>query len=76
MGLAILDAELDALFLSDDKTTARYWRNEIVHNFGPSNVENVVKHSATLNRLMHDFLASRTPPVPAYLKRTYAHLLP
>ena len=76
MGLAILDAELDALFLSDDKTTARYWRNEIVHNFGPSNVENVVKHSATLNRLMHDFLASRTPPVLAYLKRTYAHLLP
>ena len=76
MGLAIPDAELDALFVSDDKRTARYWRNEIVHNFGPSNVQNVVKHSTTLNRLMHNFLESRTPPVLAFLKRTYAHLLP
>ena len=29
MGLAIPDAELDALFVGDDKTTARYWLNEI-----------------------------------------------
>ena len=76
MELAIPDAELDALFVSDAKTTARYWRNEVVHNFGPSNVENVVKHSARLNRLMHNFLESRTPAVLAFLKRTYAHLLP
>jgi hypothetical protein len=49
------------------RLVARYWRNEIVDNFGPSNVQNVVKHSATLNRLMHNFLESRTPAVLAFL---------
>jgi hypothetical protein len=76
MKLGIPDAELDALFLSNDKTTARYWRNEIAHNFGPSNVGNIVKHSAALNKRMHDLLDAYTPAVLAYLRANYSHLLP
>jgi hypothetical protein len=74
IGLSVPDTELDALFASTDKTTARYWRNEIVHNFGPTNVENVIKHSLELNRRMHDFLENWNPAVLRYLSRTYAHL--
>jgi len=74
--LDISDAELNALFVSNDKTTARYWRNEIVHNFGPWNVKTIIKHSATLNKQMHDFLESHTSSVLDFLKRTYGHLLP
>ena len=76
MKLAIADAELDALFVSDDKTTARYWRNTIAHDFGPSNVQHVVNHSAALNGKMRKFLINQTPPVLDFLKKTYAHLLP
>jgi hypothetical protein len=74
MKLPMPETELDALFKSDDKTTARYWRNEIVHNFGPSNVQNVIKHSTNLNKRMHSFLDTYTPLVLAFLKKHYAHL--
>ena len=75
MKLPIPEAELDTVFLSNSKSSARYWRNEIAHNFGPSNVENVVEHSTKLNKAMHDFLETWTPPVLAFLKAHYSHLL-
>jgi hypothetical protein len=74
--LGVTDAELDVLFLSYSTTSARYWRNEIAHNFGPSNVENVIQHSTTLNSRMHDFLNTYTPRVLNFLRVKYAHLLP
>jgi hypothetical protein len=36
----------------------------------------IIKHSATLNQRMHEFLEQNTPLVLAYLKTKYAHLLP
>jgi len=74
MSLPVTDTELDVLFKSDSNASARHWRNEIVHNFGPSNVDNVVTHSALLNKHMHDFLGKCTPAVLDYLKTKYAHL--
>ena len=76
MKLPVMDSELDKLFLSSSKSSARYLRNEIVHNFGPTNVGNVVKHSAVLNQKMHEFLENCTPEVLKYLKTNYANLLP
>lgn len=75
MKLAIPDIVLKGLFVGKDKASVRYWRNEIAHNFGPWNVENVVKHSATMNEKMHDFLKEYTPPVLTYLKKHHSHLL-
>jgi hypothetical protein len=74
MNLAVTDAELDVLFLPTK--SARYWRNEIGHNFGPTNVKTVVHHSKTLNERMHKFLNTYTPQVLNFLKANYAHLLP
>ena len=74
LNLGIPDATLDLLFTRSDKKSPRYWRNEIAHNFGPSNVDNVVKHSATMNKTMHDFLKTYTPPVLAYLKKNYTNV--
>ena len=76
MKLPVTDADLDVLFLSSSKTSARYWRNEIAHNFGPSNVHNVIQHSAKLNKRMHEFLEDCTPHVLKFLTVKYAHLLP
>ena len=75
MNIPATDDDLDELFLSNSVTSARYWRNEIVHNFGPSNVSNVMKHSLKLNFRMHDFLENCTPTVLRYLKANYEHLL-
>jgi hypothetical protein len=69
LNLGISNTTLEELF-GNAKTSARHWRNEIAHNFGPSNVENVVKESATKNKKMHDFLEAYTRPVLAYLKKT------
>lgn len=76
--LPVTDHALDVLFLTNKQKykSARHWRNEIVHNFGPSNVGNVVEHGAKLNRPMRDFLDTCTPPVLQYLKDKYSHLLP
>jgi hypothetical protein len=76
MNLGVTDAELDVLFLRKSKASARYWRDEIAHNFGPSNIENVIQHSRTLNARMHKFLNICTPQVLNFLKANYAHLLP
>jgi hypothetical protein len=76
MNLGITDAELDVLFLSSSNTSARYWRDEIAHNFGPSNVDNVIQHSAILNTRIRQFLNTYTPRVLNFLKANYAHLLP
>jgi hypothetical protein len=71
LNLPTTDAELDNLFLSSKNTSARYWRNKIVHDFGPSNVANVLKNSVALNRQMHDFLDGCTPAILKYLKTNY-----
>jgi hypothetical protein len=63
----ISDADLKTLFDSKNTTTARYWRNEIVHNFGPTNVKNIVKHTVKLNKQMHDFLEAHTQSVLGHL---------
>jgi hypothetical protein len=75
MKLPVSMAELDTLFLTGSRNSARHWRNEIVHNFGPSNVDNVVQNSTHLNRRMHDFLERNTPAVLKYLKIKYENLL-
>jgi hypothetical protein len=75
MKLPVSETELDTLFLNSSKKSARHWRDEIVHNFGPTNVENVVMHSTTLNQRMHEFLEASTPVVLNYPKTKYAHLL-
>jgi hypothetical protein len=72
--LSIPDPTLDFLFTGNDKTSPRFWRNEIVHNIGPSNVDNVVYHSLTMNKKMHDFLDAYTQPVLAYLRKNYSHI--
>jgi hypothetical protein len=76
MNLPITDGELDALFVSKDKSSARHVRNEVVHNFGPSNVKNAIQHSAKLNKRMHKFLQDCTPRTLDFLKGSYSHLLP
>jgi hypothetical protein len=76
MKLPVTDRELDALLETTGKKSARHWRNEIVHNFGPSNVSNIVKHGAKLNAPMRKFLDACTPAVLKYLKTNYSHLLP
>jgi len=76
MKLPVTDAELNTLFQTSSKTSARHWRNEIVHNFGPWNVKSVIAHSAVLNQRMHEFLEKCTPAVLNYLSTKYAHLLP
>jgi hypothetical protein len=75
IGLDIPDAALNGLFVGKDKKSARYWRNEIAHNLGPSNVENVVKHSAVFNMRMHEFLDTYTPAALKFLSVKYAHLM-
>ena len=65
--------ELDALF-ANNNISARYWRNQIAHNFGPSNVKSVVQHSGVLNGKIHEFLKTYTSQVLRYLSTTYAHL--
>jgi hypothetical protein len=74
LNLGIPDATMEELFGS--KPSARHWRIEIAHNFGPSNVENVVKQSATMNKTMHHFLEAYTRPVLVYLEKNYSHILP
>jgi len=78
MKLPVTDGELDVLFLVKpppaQNTSARHLRNEIVHNFGPWNVENVVEHSDKLNMGMRRFLKKCTPAVLEYLDVNYAHL--
>src|SRR5712692_10399712 len=76
MKLPVKDGELDTLFLSSSKASARHWRNEIVHNFGPSNVKNVIAHSTVLNQRMHEFLEKSTPAVLNYMKANHPHPLP
>jgi hypothetical protein len=76
MNIPATMADLDTIFDASSNTSARHLRNEIVHNFGPWNVENAIKESAVLNRVMHDFLTGSTPAVLAYLKAKYLHLLP
>lgn len=73
--LPVTTAELDTLFLTSSGNSARHWRNEIVHNFGPSNVDNIVRNSLHLNKIMHDFLEKNTPAVLKYLDVNYRHLL-
>jgi hypothetical protein len=75
MKLRIPESLLTTLFKSSDSTAARYWRNRVVHDFGPTNVRNVVTHSTILNKKMHDFLKTYTPVVLAYLTKHYGHLL-
>jgi hypothetical protein len=75
MKLRIPESLLTTLFKSSDSTAARYWRNRVVHDFGPTNVRNVVTHSTILNKKIHDFLKTYTPVVLAYLTKHYGHLL-
>ena len=65
MQLPVKHFELDVIFLTKKtkNTSARFLRNEITHNFGPSNVDNVIGHSTLLNHRMQDFLEKCTPAV-------------
>jgi hypothetical protein len=67
---------LDALFSSSHVGSARFWRNKVVHDLGPSNVGGLISNSATLNKKMQKFLDIYTPASLAYLKTNYSHLLP
>jgi hypothetical protein len=75
MQLPVTHTELDVIFLNKrtKNTSARYWRNEIAHNFGPSNVDNVIRYSAILNHRMQEFLEKCTPAVLNHLKRDDAN---
>ncbi len=79
LGLPVLEQDLDWLFASDKQqhilhptadltNSARYLRNHLTHDFGPTNVAQIAKQAPFLNPKMKLFLGC----VPAVL--AYQHL--
>ena len=73
LSLTISTDDLDRLFKMDDPTSARNLRDSLSHNFGPTNVDRVLKHAVGLLPNMDKFL-SCAPEVLAYQKAHFASI--
>jgi hypothetical protein len=76
LGLSVLEEDLDWLFASDGQqhllrptaeftNSARHLRNNLTHDFGPTNVARITKHAPFLNPKMKS-LVGRIPEILAY----------
>jgi hypothetical protein len=84
MGLSIPAADLDWLFADHNEqyllvvagslqTSARLLRNNLTHDFGPTNAEKLVQHASALIPKMQAFL-NCARDVLAYQRANFAHV--
>ncbi len=83
LGLGLSEPDVDWIFADfneqqllrstspDWKNSARYLRNTVTHDFGPSNVARVAKHVPFLDPKMDAFLGC-VPVIHAYLRLHFA----
>lgn len=83
MGLAITEAELQWIFADHAQqrvltgglapASARVLRNNLTHDFGPTNADKITQSAPALVPIMERFL-NCTPAVLVYLRRNFAHV--
>jgi len=82
LGLSVLEEDLDWLFASDRQqgllrqtseltNSARHLRNNLTHDFGPTNVARIAKHAPFLNPKMKSFLGC-VPEILAYQRAHFS----
>lgn len=60
--------EIESIF-RDEKLTACRLRDQLVHDIGPTHVEQIVKNSAHLNRIMRRFIKASQKAIIDHLAR-------
>ena len=84
LGLSVLEEDLDWLFASEKQqhmlrptseltNSARHFRNNLTHDFGPTNVARIAKHAPFLNPKMKSFLAC-VPEILAYQRLHFSKI--
>ena len=84
LGLSVLEQDLAWLFAGDRQqhmlrptsaitNSARYLRNNLTHDFGPTNVARITQHAPFLNPKMKSFLGC-VPKILAYQRAHFSRI--